>query len=59
MTAATKLIEGLADERIRWGKSLKEIDDSRIKLVGDVVIASAFLCYCGPFNQDYRNKLIS
>lgn len=59
MTAASKLIEGLSDERVRWGKSLKELDDARIKLVGDTALASAFLSYCGPFNQDYRNKLIT
>lgn len=27
------------------------------ELVGNVAKASAFVCYCGPFNTEFRNKL--
>jgi dynein heavy chain len=29
------------------------------KLTGDVAKACAFVSYCGPFNADFRAKLIS
>ncbi|CAL6017562.1 Outer-arm_dynein gamma [Hexamita inflata] len=58
LNAAASLIKGLSGERKRWGEQLKEIDQSILNLVGDVSLAAAFLSYCGPFNQQYRDLLI-
>jgi len=27
------------------------------ELIGNVAKSSAFVCYCGPFNTEYRNRL--
>lgn len=48
----------MSGERKRWGEQLKEIDQSIINLVGDVSLCAAFLSYCGPFNQQFRDLLI-
>ncbi|XP_055595824.1 dynein axonemal heavy chain 8 [Uranotaenia lowii] len=57
MDAASALINGLADERIRWTEQLSQFKSETDRLVGDVVILTGFLSYTGPFNQEYRNVL--
>jgi len=58
MTAATKLIQGLSGEKIRWTAQSKEFNSVLMRLVGDVALACAFISYCGPFNATYRDKLV-
>ncbi|VEL16779.1 unnamed protein product [Protopolystoma xenopodis] len=59
MATATTLIEGLSGEKIRWTEETRTLRDQVNRLVGDVLLATAFLSYCGPFNQDFRHRLIT
>ena len=57
MEAANRLINSLGDNRGRWEKQKAAFLQEKTDLIGNVAKAAAFVCYCGPFNSDFRNKL--
>ena len=42
----------------RWNNDREEFANIKMRLVGDVALACAFVAYCGPFNQDFREFLV-
>ena len=56
MDAAAALIEGLADERVRWTDQLSQFKSETDRLVGDCIFLTGFLSYTGPFNQEFRAR---
>ena len=48
---ADRLINGLSGENKRWSETITKFDIRAAKLVGDVLMASSFVSYCGPFNM--------
>ena len=58
MDQANRLINSLADNKTRWINNANEFKSLKQRLVGDVAKACAFVSYCGPFNADFRGKLL-
>jgi len=51
---AQRLVKALGSENERWGNSIIEIGTSLNLLVGDILMASAFISYTGPFSKKFR-----
>ena len=58
MANATALISALGGEEVRWQQQRKQLDASLGRLVGDCALAASFTSYLGPFNKEYRAKLL-
>ena len=54
---AERLVNGLASEKERWGKEIDRLKQDEVTLVGDVLLASAFVSYIGAFDHKYRGEL--
>uniref|UniRef100_A0A7S1KLH4 Dynein-1, subspecies f n=1 Tax=Percolomonas cosmopolitus TaxID=63605 RepID=A0A7S1KLH4_9EUKA len=58
LNKANKLIEGLGSERTRWAIEIEDLKQKRIRLVGDCLLGSGFMCYTGAFTVAFRNQLM-
>lgn len=58
LTAAKKLISGLGREQKRWTDDQALFDEKKFKLLGDCLLSSSFLSYVGPFDFNFRKKMI-
>jgi len=55
---ADRLINGLSGENKRWGETIEKFGAMEGRLVGDSLLASAFVSYAGPFTMEYRHDLV-
>lgn len=53
------LVNGLADEKLRWELAVVDLEAKFVNLIGDCLVPSAFLSYSGPFVSQYRKRLMN
>ena len=58
LAAASKLITGLTGERTRWTADIEDLNNNKVQLVGDCLLAASFLSYAGAFTNDFRSAMI-
>ena len=51
---AQRLVNAKKKKKVRWGDSIIEMGDKLSVVIGDVLLASAFVSYVGPFNKKFR-----
>ena len=56
---AQRLTNALASENVRWAENIVTMEADKQLLVGDVLLASAFISYVGPFTKVFRDRLMS
>jgi dynein heavy chain len=56
--AAEKLLIGFKSETARWQHELSYMKQREIELLGNCLMGSAFLAYCGPFTFEIRQELL-
>ncbi|XP_053154302.1 dynein axonemal heavy chain 1 isoform X2 [Hemicordylus capensis] len=54
---ADKLINGLADEKVRWQETVQNLDYMINNIAGDVLVSAGFVAYLGAFTGQYRISL--
>ena len=55
---AQRLVNALGSESERWGTAIERLGEQIEVVVGDVLLASAFVSYVGPFNKKFRDIII-
>ncbi|KAJ6667676.1 hypothetical protein lerEdw1_015997 [Lerista edwardsae] len=57
LNRADKLINGLADEKVRWQDTVQNLDYMINNIAGDVLVSAGFVAYLGAFTGQYRISL--
>ena len=55
---ASKIIDGLKDEKIRWAEEAKILEEKYKNCIGDLLISSGIIAYLGIFTGGYRSGCI-
>jgi len=59
LNLAQRLTNALGSENARWAINVVTLREDAKLLTGDVLLASAFISYIGPFTKPFRNKLMA
>ena len=55
---AQRLTAALSSEKVRWAQNVVDLQATKNLLVGDVLLASAFISYIGPFTKPFRESMV-
>ena len=56
---ANALMSSIGSEKDRWIATKKKLAEDKLSLLGDMIIATSFVNYLGPFEGSYRLKVLT
>ncbi|XP_041969812.1 dynein axonemal heavy chain 1-like [Aricia agestis] len=59
MDRANRLLNGLSNERVRWVRTIKELNVANLNLIGDILLTACAVGYVTPFTDEFRRDLMS
>lgn len=59
LDSAQRLVNALGSESERWNQAIIDLGEKIIVITGDVLLASAFVSYVGPFNKKFRDLIMN
>ena len=57
LSRANRLVGALGAEKERWSVSIITLGEELDVVLGDVLIASSFVSYVGPFSKKFRERI--
>lgn len=58
LDSANRLVAALGSESDRWNAAIIQLTQDLEYVIGDVLLASSFVSYVGPFSKKFREKII-
>jgi dynein heavy chain len=59
LNMANRLVNALGAELDRWSQSILDLTEDLKVIIGDVLLASSFVSYVGPFNKKFRDTIMN
>jgi len=59
LNLSQRLVGALGSEQEKWAQSIIDLGEYLNVVIGDVLLASAFVSYVGPFNKSFRDQIIN
>ena len=59
LSRANRLVAALGSEKGRWGDAIVQFTEDMKVVHGDVLLASSFVSYVGPFNKAFRDMIVN
>ena len=58
LDSANRLVGALGSESERWNNSIVQLTQDIEVVIGDVLLASSFVSYVGPFSKQFRERIV-
>lgn len=52
-------MQSIGSEKDRWISTKTKLAEDKLSLLGDMIIAAAFVNYLGPYEGSYRARILS